>query len=67
MSKLAFILGGAPSGSSRALPDFAADERKSRRRALARALRRVMRDEEVGDDDLVAAVEDAFSGFKEDE
>lgn len=66
MSGLAFILGGAPKGD-RGLPDFAAEERKDRRRALARALRRVMRDEDVGDDELVTALADAFTGFKEEE
>lgn len=66
-SKLAFILGGPSPTASRDLPDFAAEERKGRRRALARALRRVMRDEQVDDDELVSAVEDAFIGFKENE
>ena len=65
--KLAFILGGAPSGDVRETPDFAAEERKSRKRALALALQAALGSKGGDVDELVAAVEDAFSGFMEDQ
>jgi hypothetical protein len=43
------------------------DPRRERRRALAREVRRVMRSEDVSDEDLVQALEDALVGFRDDE
>lgn len=47
-------------------PDPSAEQRRERRRALARNLRRVLRDEAVDDDELVTAIEDSLAGFQGD-
>lgn len=65
MSKLAFILGGGPGSAGPVLPDFAAEDRRDRKRALARSLAKAVRESD-DDDELVTAIEDTLAGFKED-